>query len=84
MKFLVLSRHAETVLVERGLDMSWVRLALDQPDWREPDPSDPALERRFRVIPERGARILRVVCKEDDDSIRLVTAFFDRRARKPA
>jgi len=42
------------------------------------------VERRFRVIPEFGGRILRIACIETADEIRILTVFFDRDARKPS
>jgi hypothetical protein len=47
------------------------------------DPAHPEVERRFRTVPERGGRVLRVVVVETSEEIRIVTAFLDRRARKP-
>jgi hypothetical protein len=69
--------------VERDLDAAWIERAAREPDWATPD-DDPELQRRYRVIPERNNRIIRVVCCENDDTIFVVTAFFDRRARRPA
>ncbi len=74
--------HAEHALAEREIAREWVERTVLAPEWTEPDP-DPALERRFRAIPERGGRILRVVCAENDAMILVVTAFLDRRARRP-
>lgn len=70
-------------MTERGIAFSWVELAARDPLWHEPDPNDPALQRRFRSIPEFGDRILRVVCVETETTIRIVTATFDRNARRP-
>jgi hypothetical protein len=70
-------------MAERRLDQTWVERTAREPEWIEPEPSDPALERRFRAVPERDGRILRVVCGEDDANITVVTAFLDRRARRP-
>lgn len=82
-KSILYRAHAETVLRERKLDKAWVEYTVLAPEWTEPDPADPTLERRFRVLPERHGRILRVVCAENHDSIIVVTAFLDRRARRP-
>lgn len=81
-KRIVLSNHARTAITERALDPAWIERTALQPEWTEPEPSDPALERRFRAVPERDGRILRVVCGEDDATITIVTAFLDRRARR--
>ncbi|MCL4716610.1 MAG: DUF4258 domain-containing protein [Hyphomonadaceae bacterium] len=82
-KPIVLTDHASVALVERGLDVAWVERTVREPEWTEPDPFDPALERRFRATPERDGRILRVVCSEDDAIINIITVFLDRRARRP-
>lgn len=82
-KVLVFTAHAETVLAERSLPRSVVELAARAPEWTRPDPNDPLLEHRFRQLPDYGDRVLRVVCLEDAHKIRIVTAFLDRRARKP-
>ncbi len=68
MKPVVLTTHAATVVAERGLDIAWVERTANEPDW---------------TMPERDGRMLRVVCYETDDAIYVVTAFLDRRARRP-
>jgi hypothetical protein len=80
-KSLVFSRHAGQVRRERDLR---IEAAAREPDWRAPDPNEPAVERRFRAVPERDGRILRVARAETADAIRIRTAFLDRKARKPA
>ncbi len=82
-KSIVFSAHAEQVIIERALERAWIEEAVTTADWTVPDPSDPTLERRFRTVPERDGRTLRVVCRENDDTIEIVTAFLDRRARRP-
>ena len=62
--------------------MEWIETAARQPDWRKPDRSDPEVERRYLVLPELEHRVLRVACIEDDATIRVVTAFLDRGARR--
>lgn len=81
-KPIVLSDHAKDVILERKLDENWLALTIMAPEWVEPD-RDPELKRHFRTIPDAGGRILRVVCKENDDNILVVTVFLDRRARRP-
>lgn len=82
-KAIALTDHAKVALEERSLDLAWIERTARDPEWTEPEPGDPALERRFRAVPERDGRILRVVCGEDDATITIVTAFLDRRARRP-
>ena len=81
-KPLVFTAHARQVMAERELDMEWVERTARYPEWTERDP-DPAVERRFRLVPERGGRILRVACVESAHDIRIVSTFLDRRARRP-
>lgn len=83
MKPLRFTNHVLTTMAERNLDRSWIERTMRAPDWREPDPADPAVERRFAVVPERGGRVLRVACVETAAEIRILTAFLDRRARRP-
>ncbi len=82
-KPIALTDHAKVAMAERALDLAWIDRTAREPEWTEPEPADPTLERRFRAVPERDGRILRVVCGEDDDTITIVTAFLDRRARRP-
>jgi hypothetical protein len=44
----------------RNISYEWVERTARAPEWREPDPNDPAVERRFCVMSEFGNRILRV------------------------
>ncbi|MGO4437848.1 DUF4258 domain-containing protein [Rhizobium sp. RAF56] len=82
-KPLLYTYHAETVISERGLDKRWVEAVVRRPDWRAPDPSGSDMERRFGRITERDGRYLRVVCVENTDYIRIISAFLDRGARRP-
>lgn len=83
MKPLHFTLHAETVISERQLDRSWIELAVREPDWHEADPAGPPTERRYRRIPARDDRIMRVICLETATEIRIITAFLDRKARMP-
>ena len=83
MKPLRFTNHVLTAMAERNLDRSWIERTVRTPDWRELDPNDQAAERRFAAIPERGGRVLRVACVETATEIRILTAFLDRRARRP-
>jgi hypothetical protein len=83
-KPLRFTRHAEDVIVERGLDRSWIERAVRKPEWSRPDPNRAGVELKFRTIPEFGGRTLRVACSENDEEIRVLTVFFDRNARRPS
>lgn len=73
-----LTQHARKVLAERGIAIEWMLRTLDDPEWSEPDPNDPTIERRFRVIPEFGGRVLRVAVNVEVRPVRVVSVFFDR------
>jgi hypothetical protein len=76
------THHAETMLVERGIEREWVERVLTAPLWRETDPNNPALKRAFGDVAEAGGKILRVVYSDDPEP-RIVTVFFDARAKRP-
>jgi hypothetical protein len=80
-KALALTAHAQHVVRERGIDLAWIERAARNPEWTETDPS--GVERRFQAVSERQNRILRIVCTETDTEVRVITAFFDRNARRP-
>ena len=82
-KPIVLTDHVRHAIAERALEVAWIERTARSPEWVEPEPLDPSAERRFRTVPERDGRILRVVCAENDAIIVIVTAFLDRRARRP-
>jgi hypothetical protein len=79
-KKVVFTAHALTAMAERDVLPEWVEQCVRTPQWIEPDPHDAEAIRHFCLIAERG-RYLRVVMVETFDSIRIVTAFFDRGAR---
>jgi hypothetical protein len=76
-----LSIHTERRLVERKIDRSWVDATVLTPDWTTSDP-DPALTRSYRAIAEFGGRVLRVVHRPDGHDQLVVTAHFDRGAKR--
>jgi hypothetical protein len=69
---------------ERQLDREWIERAVFEPEWQEADSRDPAVSRRFVAVPELGGRILRVVLVESAAENRILTAFLDRRAKRPS
>lgn len=82
-KKLVLTQHARDAIGERLIEAEWIERAVRAPDWVEPDPRRGGVGRRFRAIAEHANRVLRVACYETDREIIIVTAFFDRDARRP-
>ncbi|MBO0905246.1 DUF4258 domain-containing protein [Jiella sonneratiae] len=81
-KPVVLTRHAQTVQRERGIDLTWIMRTVEAPEWQENDRQWKGARRLFRSIPEFGGRVLRVVVMEEAAERRILTAFFDRRAGK--
>jgi uncharacterized DUF497 family protein len=79
---VILTAHARLRLRDRKMNLEWVERTTRAPDWTEPDPRDPVVERRFRAIEEFGGRILRVACVETAAAIRVISAMFDRNARR--
>jgi len=77
------TQHAIDAMAERDLPPALVERTVFEPEWEEPDPHDPVVLRRFRHIPERGNRVLRVALVATPDEIRIISAFLDRRARPP-
>jgi uncharacterized DUF497 family protein len=82
LKRIVLTNHARRQIASRALHLEWVERVARNPLWREPDPFDPEVERRFAAIEEFGSRVLRVAVVETGDTIRVISAFFDRDARQ--
>ena len=82
LKKITLTAHAQIRLSIRHIALDWVEAAVRQPDWTEADLIDSEIERRFRAIPQFGERILRVACVETETTIRVITAVFDRNARR--
>jgi hypothetical protein len=78
-----LTEHARAVLAERQIDLAWVRAVLASPQRTEADRHDPRLQHALGTIAERDGRILRVVYTVGEEPVRVVTAFFDRRERRP-
>ena len=79
---IVLTAHARERCEERGVKPEWIELTLAEPDWVEPDPSDPDAKRWFKAGVAGDARVLRVAGKFDTDAVVVITAFFDRGARR--
>lgn len=67
---------------ERLIAIEWVEDAVNMPDLRTPDPSDPEVERFYRRIPQRDDRVLRVVVNTCFAPWRVASVFFDRRMRR--
>ena len=74
------SEHANDMLRERNIRESWVKLAIEDPEKKEP--KDDGTVHYIRAIEQYGGRYLRVVVNPDVRPQRIVTVFFDRRIRR--
>ena len=83
MKKFRLTAHAGVAAAERGIDQAWIERVARKPEWTSPDPLDADVDRRFGAVSEHGGRVLRVACVENATEIRVLTVFFDRRAKRP-
>ena len=83
MKPIRLTLHAQAKIFDRGIAVEWVDAVVRDPAWVEAEPRDPQAERRFGAVQAFGGRILRGVCVETDTVIRIITATFDRGAKRP-
>ena len=57
----VLTKHAETVIKERGIKPDWLERILQNPAQQMADTADPVLKHAMGAIAEDDNRILRVV-----------------------
>jgi hypothetical protein len=78
---IIFTRHAQTMMTERGIKEEWITKTIAEPEAAELDPTRSDVRRAFRTIPENGNRILRVAYASIGDTVRVVTAFFDRGRR---
>jgi hypothetical protein len=76
-----LSKHTADEMGGRGIDLAYIETAIRAPDRVTDDPTDPALTRSYKTIPEFGNRVLRVVHRPDGSDIFVVTAHWDRGAK---
>ncbi len=77
-----LSKHTADDMVKRGIQLSYIEAVIAQPEWTTADPQ-PGLTRSFARISTFGGRYLRVVHRQDANDIFVVTAHWDRGAKKP-
>ncbi len=77
-----LTRHAEEAIGIRSIAISWIEETVSLPDFVKVDPRHRDHTRSYKAIAECGGRVLRVVhCAEGDDIV-IITAHFDRGARR--
>lgn len=76
-----LSKHIVDEMTGRGISLAYIEATLASPDRRTADPN-PGLTRSYRAIAEFGGRILRVVHRPDSAGVFVVTATWDRGAKR--
>ena len=69
------------MLATRGIDDAALAAALDKPDVVRQDRSDESLENWYKVLPDHERRVLKAVVRKEDDTLVVVTAYFDRSMR---
>jgi hypothetical protein len=77
-----LTIHAAERKARYGMAQRWIDAAVMAPDWTTADPVQPGVTWSFKAVIERGERILRVVHRPDGTEILVLTAFFDRGAKR--
>ncbi len=80
-RMLCLTDHARRRLAERGLLLTWVEATVAAPDWTAHHVALDLLV-SFRAIHQAGGRILKVVHRGAGPDAVVITAHFDRKARR--
>lgn len=75
-----LSAHTQDMLKERNIPEEWVRRTLDKPDWENIGEDNNI--HYFKSIIEHEGRILHIVVNPHVLPKKVVTVFFDRKARR--
>jgi len=79
---ITLSIHAQGNILKRALDIAWIEQTILAPDWTTVDPDDSTVIRAYSTIGSFGGRTLRVAYRRRKADILVITAFFDRGARR--
>jgi hypothetical protein len=77
-----LSKHIADEMGGRGITLAYIETAISLPDRVAADASDPSLTRSYKSIAAFGGRMLRVVHRPEGADIFVVTAHWDRGARR--
>jgi len=75
-----LSAHTQDMLKEREIPEEWMRRTIDKSDWKNIGEDNNI--HYFKSIAEHEGRILHVVVNPHVSPKKVVTIFFDRRARR--
>jgi hypothetical protein len=79
---VILSQHTAREMGRRGIAQAYIEAVVSGPAYTTPDPNDPTLVRAFAPVAAFGGRMLRVVYRRQGDDIFVVTATWDRGARR--
>ena len=74
--------HRPTQMGGRRITRAYIEAVLAAPAYTTPDAKDPTLTRAFGPVAGFGGRMLRVVYRPQRDDIFVVTATWDRGARR--
>jgi hypothetical protein len=77
-----LSKHTTDEMGGRKIMLSYIEDALASPDRVTGDPTDPMLTRSYKAIAAFGNRMLRIVHRPDGADVFVVTAHWDRGAKR--
>ena len=77
---LEFTRHAKDMLKERNIPEDWVMKTINNPDWKHMGMDNNT--HYFKGITEHGGRFLHVVVNPSVSPKRIITVFFDRKARR--
>jgi Domain of unknown function (DUF4258) len=77
-----LSIHTQREMAARGITATYIEAVLASPTYTTPDPTDPTLTRSFGPIQAHGNRMLRVVHRPDGNDVFVITATWDRGAKR--
>jgi hypothetical protein len=77
-----LTKHAEEAIGVRSIAFNWIEETVSLPDFVKVDPHHRNRTRPYKAIAECGGRVLRVVHRAEGDDIVIITAHFDRGARR--
>jgi len=75
-----LSTHTQDMLKERNIPEEWVWRTINSPDWENKGEDDNI--HYFKSIVEHGGRFLHAVVNPHVSPKKVVTVFFDRKARR--
>ena len=80
---VILSNHLTRDLDRKRLGVAYIEAAIAAPDWTQPDRRWIGVTVSFKAIAAFGNRIIRVAHRPAGADIFVITAYWDRGARRP-